>query len=253
MWKLMFQKSIRLFLKNSAKDLCILLVWALFSLLLFTIIIPVGMAFSDSYYQGVDVMILMFTYPGSGLAVFSSMTILLLSTGMAAYFIKENPIQLPKMMFLIPMDRKTRINYLFQRFFIKLLWLLGGVILYHYVMLGGFFYKKSFIDMAVQLCVFIFTLWSLILKTGFLGITSNTSLEESTSLKEALVNFYWIFFLLLQQILLAVGYLAHIYEKYPAVWLLWMVILGIDVCIAKYCTPEILQKAASYENVYTKA
>lgn len=253
MWKLTIKKTIKEYFSHFKSDSLCLAAWLLSTMFLLVIILPVGVIMNDGYYKGLNSFELMSTFRGSRLAIVTSMSLLMLSTGMTAFFIREKPIELPKMLFLIPADIKTRMSYLWQRFFLKLFYMLGVLMVYHFIMLGGFFYKKALIDIVVQLGVFIFTIWSLILKTGILGINPGSSLEESRTLKDALINFYWIFFLLLQQILLGIGYLTHIYEKYPAVWLLWLALLGIDGAIAKGCTPEILHKAASYEQVYTKA
>lgn len=250
MWKLMFKNNLLNIFRNFRKYAgCVFLYLPVEIFFLFI----ANLSFALSTRKPVGNLDLMTQFSISPQAAFLLMSMLLVNTGVIAYFIYVNPIGLPRMLFLTPTDKRQRLSYIWRLFLLKLLWMMVVMFVLLRITLGGFLYRQTIVTIPVQLAVCLFTIWNLILKTGIYGFKSNNSLEESSSRQEALVNFYWIMYLILQQMLLGITLMCRLYQKYPAAWLMWVVILASDAAIAKYCTTCILEKAASYEQTYIKS
>lgn len=255
MWKLILRKNLANFRKNAGKYVASIILYMVL-LYMFAIMAAISLSLkmyeTEDIYEGVDMMNLPSCYHDAPQIMFWKMSMILVSIGIIAYFIMENPIRLPKMMYLVPTDRKKRTRYIWCMFIVKLLFMTGITYLFVRIGLGRFFYQYRIVPVLVQLGICLFTVWNLILKTGVYGVNSNNSLEESRCRQEAFVNFYWIAYLLLQQLALGAGFMLGLYQKCPALWLIWLAILLSDAAIARYCTPYILEKAAAYEQTYAK-
>lgn len=250
MWKLILRRDLANLQKNAGKYIASI---TLYVALLYIFATIAAMSFLVTKGIGeVDLLNLPPRYHDTPPVMFWKMSMILVSTGIIAYFIMENPIRLPKMIYLVPTDRNKRARYIRCMFLAKLLFITAIIYLFVRIGLGSFFYQYRIVPVLVQLGICLFTVWNLILKTGVYGVNSNNSLEESRCRQEAFVNFYWIVYLLLQQLALGGGFMLGLYQKYPALWLIWLAILVSDAAIARYCTPYILGKAAAYEQTYAK-
>ncbi len=250
MWKLILWEHLHFSWNSIGKGILWILRW-------FIRVLVILLCFLPFFILSLSSVALPFTLeanPPASPAFVSALllSVLLLSTGMIAWFIRENPLRIPRMLYLLPVSYKERLKYLYLRFFMRLFWLLAVMILFHYFTLNMFFYETTPLCIAVQLVICLFTIWSLLLKTGLYGFLSGSSLEESVSVKEKIVNFYWGLFLILQQLLLGISFIVRLYDRFPALWLIWGLIHFVNIAAAKYATRSYLERALSYEQVYVK-
>lgn len=248
MLKLLLKTSACFSLKSSLKNLLYLIFWLFAEILLLVSTVGVSLA-AGSIYGGLNSLELASYISKWPAASYASMAVLLLSTGMTALFAREKPLALPRMAFLLPVTAKQRKDSLLKLFLLRLMWLFMAIVLFHHITLGGFFYEKSLPGVLTQTGLYLLTVWSLLLKTGFRGVNGK-SLEESTSPLEKFVNFYWILFLLAQQLALGIGHGQQLYSRFPLLYAPWIILLVLQGCAAAAATKECLEKASDFEQIY---
>lgn len=253
MWKLLFYKEFHLSWKNILRAFPYLIYWLYLEFALLTCTLPFVYTL-NSPAKDLSFRFLRFGYlvqiQGTKGAAISLMLVLLLSSIIIVFFIRSWPIRLPNMFFLLPADKHSQKHYICACFSVRLILLCIITYAFYQITLGCFFYEKTFPCILVQSLIYIFVVWNLLLKNGISQNYGHGSLEESHSLKDKIVNFYWIFFLMLQQILLGTGYIFEFYQTYPLAWIVWLLPLSINILIARQCTGHFLKKACVYQPLY---